>query len=116
MNKKIIRIVFTANEANGALNWDEFEIDAINRIKRGNSCSIKVFIRHPKPMSELDYAVRRLCHRIESIGEHIINVSRENECVGNRIHSNLHLTNFGPEVTSETFSGFVSATYYIELR
>ena len=116
MNNKIIRIVFTANEANETLNWEEFEIDAINRIKRSNSCSIKVFIRHPKPMSELDDAVRRLCHRIDSIGEHIINVSRENECVGKRTHSNLQLTNSGSEVTSVTVSGFVSATYYIELR
>ena len=104
MNYQIFKIKFTGKEESDALKWEDLERVVFDKIKYGRNHSVKVLLSNPMPSEELNDVVRELCNKIEFERDYRTNVSREDECYGEREHQGVFI------------SGLVSAIYYLEIR
>ena len=104
MNYQIFKIKFTGKEESDALKWEDLERVVFDKIKYGRTHSVKVLLSNPMPSEELNDVVRELCNKIEFERDYRTNVSREDECYGEREHQGVFI------------SGLVSAIYYLEIR
>lgn len=99
----IIKIVFSNEYKENALSFDEFENAIVDAIKDCKKASFRVFLRNPMPLSELEKVKRELCEKIEYDGDYRTNVSREEECMGEKEHQGVLI------------SGIISAIFYLEI-